>query len=304
MIRAALLLAASLALPAAAPAQSAPPPAPTADPAPAPQALRFTMVVEGKGPDVILIPGLASPRAVWDGARAALAGRYRLHLVELKGFAGGDPGPNLKGPILPELVEQLNAYIAANKLRAPAVIGHSLGGLAALMLAKAHPQAVRRVMVVDALPWIGTILAPPGATPAQVEPFVARQRDALAARYGQPQSSEGAAANAARFALKPQARALVAAWSLAADPRVVGQAFYEDALTDLRGDLAGITTPITLLYPYSEAVPRAQADALYQGEYAKAPKLRLVPVGDSYHFIMLDQPAAFAAALQEFLAQP
>lgn len=298
MIRHALLPLLLLAAPAVASAQTPPASAPHV------AAERFTVVVEGQGPDVILIPGLSCPRAVWDGARQALGGRYRLHLIELKGFAAGDPGPNLNGPILPDLVEQLNAYIAANKLKAPAVVGHSLGGLTALMLAKAHPQAVGRVMVVDALPWIGTILAPPGATPAQVEPFVAQARAAFAARYGKPADVTALSANAATLALKPESRAQVTAWSAAADPRVVGQALYEDATTDLRGEMGAITTPITLLYPYSAAVPRERADALYRGEYAKAPKVTFVPVGDSYHFIMLDQPEAFAKALKAFLAQP
>ncbi|MBX9813346.1 MAG: hypothetical protein A4S12_13250 [Proteobacteria bacterium SG_bin5] len=296
MIRRALLPLLLIAAPVAAQAQAAPTAAPAA------AALRFTVTVEGQGPDVILIPGLASPRAVWDGARAALKGRYRLHLVELKGFAAGDPGPNLSAPILPELVEQLNAYIVANQLESPAVVGHSLGGLTALMLAKTHPEHITKIMVVDSLPWIGTIFAPPGATPAQVEPFVAQQRAALAARHGQPVDKAASAANAARLALTPAAQAQVAAWSDAADPRVVGQALYEDFMADLRGDLPSIATPITLVYPYSPAIPRERADALYRGEYARAPKVSFVPVGDAYHFIMLDQPQAFAVALDRFLA--
>ncbi|MBX9882670.1 MAG: alpha/beta hydrolase [Sphingomonas sp.] len=297
MIRLALLL--SLALPAPLAAQT-----PPAQITPSAAEQRFTVTVEGAGPDVILIPGLGSPRAVWDGTRAALKGRYRLHLIELKGFGGGDPGPNLSGPILPALVEQLNAYIVANRLKAPAVVGHSLGGLTALLLAKAHPESVGKVMVVDALPWIGTIFAPPGATLAQVEPFVAQQRAAFAARYGQPADKAASAANAARLALTPAAQAQVAAWSDAADPRVVGQALYEDFMTDLRGDLGAIKTPITIVYPYSPAVPRERADALYRGEYAKAPKISFVAVEGAYHFVMLDQPEVFAKALVDFLAAP
>ena len=297
MIRLALLLSLALAAPLA--AQTPPTQA-----VPSAAEQRFTVTVEGAGPDVILIPGLGSPRAVWDGARVALKGRYRLHLIELKGFGGGDPGPNLGGPILPALVEQLNAYIVANRLKAPVVVGHSLGGLTALLLAKAHPESVGKVMVVDALPWIGTIFAPPGATLAQVEPFVAQQRAAFAARYGQPADKAASAANAARLALTPAAQAQVAAWSDAADPRVVGQALYEDFMTDLRGDLGAIKTPITLVYPYSPAVPRERADGLYRGEYAKAPKISFVAVEGAYHFVMLDQPEVFAKALGDFLAAP
>ena len=58
---------------------------------------RITVKVEGSGPDVVLIPGLSSPRAVWDTTAKRLKGRYRLHLVEVRGFGGGDAGPVLHG---------------------------------------------------------------------------------------------------------------------------------------------------------------------------------------------------------------
>ena len=100
-----LILAALLACtaPVAAIAKDAPAAAATTVALPADS--RFTVVVEGKGPDVILIPGLASPREVWDGTRAALAGKARLHILQIKGFDGGDPGPNLSGPIIDTAVD-------------------------------------------------------------------------------------------------------------------------------------------------------------------------------------------------------
>ena len=40
---------------------------------------------------------------------------------------------------------------------------------------------------------------------------------------------------------------------------------------------------------------------LYKGAYATAPHVVLVPIADSAHFVMLDQPAAFHTALSAFL---
>lgn len=269
--------------------------------APLPADSRFTMLVEGKGPDVILIPGLASPRDVWDGTRAALAGKYRLHIVQIKGFDGGDPGPNVAGPIIDPAVEQIDAYIVANKLKSPAVIGHSMGGLMALLLAKRHAADVGKVMIVDSLPWVGVIFAP-NATVAQMEPTAKAIAAKMAASYGQPADMAAQTANAQRLALKPDSVAKVAAWGAKADPRVVGQAFYEDMTIDLRDQMGSITTPITLTYPFSAALPQAVADPLYRGSYAPAPHVTYVPIGDAAHFIMLDQPAAFEAAVAAFLA--
>ena len=103
---------------------------------------RFTIEVVGEGPDVVLIPGLASPRAVWDAQKAALSGRHRLHLVQVRGFGGEDPGPNASGPVLEPLVKELADYIddeivGREKKAPPAVVGHSLGGLVGLMIKRA-----------------------------------------------------------------------------------------------------------------------------------------------------------------------
>ncbi len=79
---------------------------------------RFSVVDGGTAgkPDVILIPGLASSRAVWDAEAAKLAPNFRLHLVQVNGFAGQAAGANAGSTdVLPGIVEELHAYIAANR---------------------------------------------------------------------------------------------------------------------------------------------------------------------------------------------
>ncbi len=68
---------------------------------------RFTVVDEGTvgKPDVVLIPGLSSSRAVWDAEAKLLAPNYRLHLVQVDGFAGAPAGANASGAgCFPELL--------------------------------------------------------------------------------------------------------------------------------------------------------------------------------------------------------
>ena len=48
---------------------------------------------------------------------------------------------------------------------------------------------------------------------------------------------------------------------------------------------------------------QAQAEGVYRAAYAPAPRFKLVAIGDSGHFAMLDQPAAFEAALRAFQAE-
>jgi len=256
----------------------------------------ISIQVVGKGSPVILIPGLSSPRAVWDGVAPELAKNHKVYLVQVNGFAGDAPRDNLIPGLLDGVVAELHAYIADQKLQGAAVVGHSMGGLVSLMLARAHRQDIGRLMIVDSLPYIGALFMPDANIKA-IEPTAAAMRDKMAAGYGKPADVAGATATANQLALKPEPRAKVAAWAQASDPRVTALAFYEDMTTDLRTDMAAIAVPITLIYPAS---PRA--DALYHAEYAKAPHMTYVPVADSAHFVMLDQPEAFRAALTAFLA--
>lgn len=250
----------------------------------------------GKGSPVILIPGLASPRAVWDGVAPELAKTHTVYLVQVNGFGGDDPRDNLTLGLLDGVVSELHAFMTEHRLKGAAVVGHSMGGLVSMMLAKAHPDDIGRLMIVDSLPYIGSLFMPDAKVEA-IEPTAASMRDRMAASYGKPADAAGATATANQLALKPDSRAKVTAWVQASDPRVSGQALYEDMTTDLRPDVAALTAPITLVYPAGE-----RGDALYHAEYAKAAHVTYVPVADSAHFVMLDQPDAFRTALLAFLA--
>ena len=174
---------------------------------------------------------------------------------------------------------------------------NGLNGLVALMLAKAHPGDTGAVMTVDALPYVGDIFVP-GAPVAQLEPQAKAMRGQTVAGFGKPNPANAAIARG--MALTPAAQEKVTGWMAKADSRVSGQAMYEDLATDLRPDMATIATPITLVMPYSAAMPKERAEAFYRAEYAKAPNLTVVPIGESGHFVMLDQPERFAEAIDAF----
>ena len=70
-----------------------------------PAAERMTVTVVGQGPDVILIPGLASSGAVWDATVKQLAATHRIHVVQVAGFAGAPVAGNAEGAVVGPLVE-------------------------------------------------------------------------------------------------------------------------------------------------------------------------------------------------------
>jgi pimeloyl-ACP methyl ester carboxylesterase len=239
----------------------------------------ISIVTRGSGAPVILIPGLACPRAVFDGLSAELAKTHRVILVQVNGFGGDDPGANLAPGVLDGIVADLDTYITRNKLAGAAVIGHSMGGLVGMMLAKAHPADVGKLMIVDSLPYLAVLMAPPGVnpTPAMVAPQAAIMRDRVAANYGKPLSPEAAEAQTKGLALKPSSIATMKVWAAQADARVTGQAMYEDLTTDLRPALASLSTPITLIYPWNAGGPtKEMAEPFYRRQYADVRDIRYV----------------------------
>jgi len=265
-------------------------------------ATRFTVADAGTvgKPDVILIPGLGSSSAVWDAEAKLLAPNYRLHIVQVDGFAGAPAGANATGAILPGVVEELHAYIVAGKMH-PVVMGHSLGGLLTLMLADAHPEDVAKLVIVDSLPFYGLVFDP-NATVETIAPqgkvihdqIIAIPADQFAAM--QPMM--------VKSMVKDEAggKAVVAA-DIASDRTVFANAMLEDLQTDIRPEMAKIKTPALLLYPYDATLQhdQAQYDALYKGAYASMPNVKIVRIDDSRHFIMYDQPEKLDAAVEGFL---
>src|SRR5688572_13481696 len=141
---------------------------------------RISVAVRGSGPDIILIPGLASHRDVWEEVAAKLAGKYRLHLVQVRGFAGLPARANATGPVSKPAAEELARYIRERGLQRPAVIGHSMGGTIGLMLAATHPTLVGRLMVEDMPPFMGQMFAP---TADSARVLADRMRDTLLAQH-------------------------------------------------------------------------------------------------------------------------
>jgi len=134
---------------------------------------RIGVTVTGSGPDVILIPGLSSSPEVWQSTIAALPG-YRYHLVHVSGFAGRPAGANASGPVLAPVAGEIARYISESHLDRPAIVGHSMGGSWAIMIAARHPGLVSKIMVIDMMPYLGAMFRQPGSTDAQLEASAAQ----------------------------------------------------------------------------------------------------------------------------------
>jgi pimeloyl-ACP methyl ester carboxylesterase len=211
--------------------------------------------------------------------------------VQILGFAGTAAGGNGRGKVAAPVAEEIARYIAAARLERPAVVGHSMGGSIAMMLAARHPQKVGKVMVVDMVPAPAKLT---GASAAAVKP--------LARLLG------GEIEGADR--LRRDLKGLIGRFGSAdwletdSDAGVVGRSLEELLSTDLAPELPRIAAPMTVLYACPEPLrlSRPRIDRFYAAAYVRRPGTRLIAVPKSGHTIMHDQPAAFRAALKTFLA--
>jgi len=263
---------------------------------------RITVATRGRGPEVILIPGLASTAEVWRGVADQLAGRRRLHLVSVRGFGELAPGDNASGAVMAAVAGEVRRYIAEQGLAPPAIIGHSMGGQLGLRVAADAGPRVGRVMVVDSSPFFPALISPQ-ATAGDVEPIaqLAYQAihflgDAALRSRGRQMGLELGGATDAVFG--------TLGWQ-GGDRRVLAQSLYEVMTVDLRRRLPDITAPVTVVYGWSadQASPRSRTDRLFRGAYARlrAPAA-FVPIEGAEHMVMIDQPTRFMAAVDRFLA--
>ena len=203
------------------------------------------MTVQGSGPDVVLIPGLTSSPDVWASTVAAVPG-YRYHLVHVSGFAGRPSGANASGPVVAPVAEEIARYIREQRLNRPALVGHSMGGSWAMMVAGRHPELAGRVMVVDMMPFMAAMFGGPARH--RTAPSHGR---ADAGRHGE-QPGRGAAptdrADDRDHGPHRIARPALVEQGMTSDPVVAAQAMYDLIVTDLRPEVARIQVPFTVLW--------------------------------------------------------
>ncbi len=194
---------------------------------------RMSVEVRGTGPDVILIPGLTNGRSLWNGTVAAVPG-YRYHLVQVAGFAGDPARGNAGGRVVASLAEEIARYIADNRLVRPALIGHSMGGIVAMMVAARYPARAGRVMAVDILP-----------QPASGFGFAGLQVGPLAdALFGSLMTTPNGRRTLDNLIARFGGSGIANSRS---DSAVVAHATRELANTDLRPELPKIKAPLTVV---------------------------------------------------------
>jgi len=109
---------------------------------------RITTGEPGQGPPVVLLHGLGEEASTWADLTARLPGRHTIAL-DLRGH-GASPQPGtytfdlMVADVLRALAGTSTVDIVVD------IVGHSMGGYVASLLAGRHPELVRRLVLEDA----------------------------------------------------------------------------------------------------------------------------------------------------------
>ena len=104
----------------------------------------------GGEPATLLLHGVGNYGRYWDAFADAIAGRLRLVAPDARGH--GDSARPDDGYAAADFVADAVAVLDAHRIDRALVVGHSMGGYHATMLAATHPERLRGLVIVDAGP--------------------------------------------------------------------------------------------------------------------------------------------------------
>jgi len=103
----------------------------------------------GQGLPLLILHGLFGSSRNWLSVGRFLSSICRPYALDLRNHGRS---PHSSSHSLQDLVGDLEQWIRENLAEAPALLGHSMGGQAAMGYALRHPRGVRGLIVVDIAP--------------------------------------------------------------------------------------------------------------------------------------------------------
>jgi esterase len=100
-------------------------------------------------PPLVILHGLLGSSRNWQTAGSDLAEHYHVLALDLRNHGRS---PHADTMTYPEMVADVVRWLDAQQLGGVTLLGHSLGGKTAMLLACRHPDRVRRLVVVDIAP--------------------------------------------------------------------------------------------------------------------------------------------------------
>jgi 4,5:9,10-diseco-3-hydroxy-5,9,17-trioxoandrosta-1(10),2-diene-4-oate hydrolase len=251
---------------------------------------------QGDGPDLVIIPGLGTNIDFWQQAIPAIAPHCRVWAMDPPGF-GRSEKPDASYD-LPWMCDQVLAFMDAMHIEKATLMGGSLGGHLALLIAINHPQRVDRLILM------GSCGAWPAPGPLLTTAIHLLWNDAVVAdhmRRNWPDiyrrmfiRQTEITQRIFRFQMAVRANAAVYLPEGRAESRALRSIFFNTCC----GRLPQVRQPALLIWGESDHFHLlSEAHRLRRD----LPNSRLVVVPDCGHEVMCDQPEVFNNLVITFL---
>ena len=241
----------------------------------------------GKGATIVLVPGLGSQRMQWMPTARKLIAGHKVVMVDLPGH-GDSPMPDPFS--FDAAASMLDAVLAKQNPESTIVVAHGVGGLIAVMAAKAHPEHMKGLIVID-----GALKLPMAIPDQQKQMFL----ESIDANYDM----------FLRMMFKPLGKDTtqgVEIYSKAALVPSQNIKAYMRQLVNADASGAAKSVKVPLLYVGSS---KAWPDTVQWSVIAKqrgwdeVTQAKTRRIGNSGYLMMADQPDSLASAIAEFAKQ-
>lgn len=256
--------------------------------------MKLNVIETGSGKQsLVILHGLLGSSRNWGGISTKLASGRRVMALDLPNH-GASPWSEVMD--YPFMARELAHFIEEQVGGPAAVVGHSMGGKAAMMLALTRPDLVERLVVVDIAPVSYTHTFAPYIKAMRAAPLATAQRRgdieaAMAEVIADPRVRAFLMQNLEGGSGGYRWRANLATLGAAMDDILAFPRFGDDAHYDGR--------TLFLHGAESDYVLPAHEDLIM----ALFPNARFQTVEGAGHWVHADQPVEFLSAVELFLEE-
>ncbi|MBI4574714.1 MAG: alpha/beta fold hydrolase [Planctomycetes bacterium] len=246
----------------------------------------------GEGPPVLLLHCWTGNHSLWADPVEGLAGRFRCIAPDFRGHGqtagGGELSPRALASDVLALADALGLHAGGV---GPALVGHSLGGMVALELALARPEAFPRLALISSSACLGQLA---------LSRHAARVADRLLATGRVPAFLKGwvVSLGLVHPSAPTEVRRRIREAILAVPDPVARSCLRGLRHLDLRGRLSEVRAPTLVVVGRQDLCAGPRHSRLLAAGISGA---RLEVLEACGHFPMLERPEALLRLLADFL---
>jgi N-formylmaleamate deformylase len=238
----------------------------------------------GAKPPLVLLHGLTGDGACWSPLARTLESEYDVVMPDARGH--GKSSTPLSGYRYQDYANDVVRLIQGLRLAAPVLLGHSMGGMTAAIVASQLTTAIRGVILADP-----TFLSPPRQREVHESDAVEQHHHLLSLDPGEVLAQ----------ARVRHAHRIPEFIELVCEARLNTRICAFDVLTPPNPEyhklVSTIQVPILLVIADNGVVSRDTAQELQ----SLNPRVRVEQIEDSGHAIPYDQPERFGSVVSSFL---